>query len=130
MRNYYLVDNLISDASRQLLIKCVHVQANINPVYPVAESAWFQSVAARPEAQGLPTGVAGYVDFGSPDVERVLERHAAFLRAGGIRHVLNQDPVPSLNCASHDLLGDATWCTGIGLLRRLGWPFDAQVYWQ
>lgn len=130
LRGDYLVADLIADASRQSLIKSVHVQANIDPADPVAETAWLESVAARPEARGLPTAIVAYADFGSPDVERVLERHAAFPRVRGIRQVLNRHPDPSLNRAVRDFLGDEAWRTRIGLLRRLGWSFDAQVYWQ
>jgi len=130
LRGDYLVADLVSDAGRQALIKSVHVQANIDPTDPVAETAWLESVAARPEARGLPTAIVGYADFGSPEVVRVLERHAAFPRVRGIRQVLNRHPDPRLNRAVRDFLGDEAWRARIGLLRRLDWSFDAQVYWQ
>jgi predicted TIM-barrel fold metal-dependent hydrolase len=130
LRSDYLVTDLLADASRQRLIKSVHVQANIDPADPVAETAWLDATAARPEACGLPTAIVGYADFSSPEVQRVLERHAAFPRVRGIRQVLNRHTDPSLNRAARDFLGDEGWRTRIGLLRRLGWSFDAQVYWQ
>ena len=130
LRSDYLVTDLLADAGRQLLIKSVHVQANIDPADPVAETAWLEAVAARPEARGLPTAIVGYADFSSPEVEHVLERHAAFPRVRGIRQDLNRHTDPSLNRAVRDFLGDEGWRTRIGLLRRLGWSFDAQVYWQ
>ena len=58
----------------------------------------------------------------------MLERHAAFPRVRGIRQVLNPDP--SLNRAVRDFMCDEACLARIGLLRRLGWSFDAQVYWQ
>ena len=128
LRSDYLVTDLVSDASRQALIKSVHVQANIDPTDPVAETAWLESVAARPEERGLPTAIVGYADFGSSGIARMLERHAAFPRVRGIRQVLNPDP--SLNRAVRDFMGDEACRARIGLLRRLGWSFDAQVYWQ
>jgi predicted TIM-barrel fold metal-dependent hydrolase len=130
LRSNYLVGDLLADAARQSLLKSVHVQANIDPSDPVAETAWLESVAASPASGGLPTAIVAYADFSSPQVEQVLERHAAFARVRGIRQVLNRHPDPSLNRAPRDFLGDDGWRERIGLLRRLGWSFDAQVYWQ
>jgi predicted TIM-barrel fold metal-dependent hydrolase len=130
LRRDYGVDVLLSDAAHQSLVKSVHVQANIDPSDPVAETAWLESVAARPEARGLPSAIVGYVNFGWPDVEAWLERHAAFPRVRGIRQVLNRHTDPMLNRADRDYLSDPRWRDAIGLLRRHGWSFDAQVYWQ
>ena len=110
-------------------MKSVHVQANVDPADPVAETAWLESVAAAPGSHGLPTAIVGYVDFLRPDVEAWLDRHAAHPRMRGIRQVLNRHPDPVLNRADRDFLSDESWRRNLGLLRRHGWSFDAQVYW-
>ena len=123
----YLVADLLADAARQGLQKSVHVQANFDPSNPVGESAWLEAVAAE---AGFPHGIVGFADFSSPDVESVLERHSKHPRMRGIRQVLNRHPNPVLNRAPKDFLADETWQKNLGLLKRYGWSFDAQVYYQ
>jgi predicted TIM-barrel fold metal-dependent hydrolase len=48
----------------------------------------------------------------------------------GIRQVLNRHPNPVLNRAPKDFLADRIWQKNLGLLKRYGWSFDAQVYYQ
>jgi len=130
LRNHYRVTDLLADAARQSLVKSVHVQANVDPSDPVAETAWLESVAALPQAVGLPSAIVAYVDLSAPAAHAWIERHAAFPRVRGIRQVLNRHPDPKLNRAPRDFLNDEAWRTGLGLLVRRGWSFDAQVYWQ
>lgn len=129
LRRDYGIDDLLADAARQSLVKSVHVQANIDSADPVRETAWLEAVAALPQARGLPTAIVAYADFSRPDVDAVLERHAAFARVRGVRQVLNRHPDPVHNRAPQDFLSDPAWRSRIGLLRRFGWSFDAQVYW-
>jgi predicted TIM-barrel fold metal-dependent hydrolase len=129
LRENYLVTDLLADARHQSLSKSVHVQANVDPSDPVAETAWLEEVASHPRARGLPTGIVGYVNFLWNDVDAWLDRHAAFPRVRGIRQVLNRHLDPVLNRADHDYLSNDTWRRNVGLLRRHGWSFDAQVYW-
>lgn len=129
LRQDYLVSHLLADAANQSLVKSVHVQANVDPADPVAETAWLEAVASRPEARGLPTAIVAHVNFLWDDVEAWIDRHAAFPRVRGIRQVLNRHDDPVLNRADHDYLSSEVWRRNLGLLRRHGWSFDAQVYW-
>lgn len=126
----YEVGDFLADAANQNLVGSVHVQANVDPADPVAETAWLERVAARPGARGLPSAIVGYANLGRPDAQRWLDAHAAHPRVRGIRQVLNRHPDPKLNRADHDWLNDEAWRTNLGLLARRGWSFDAQVYWQ
>lgn len=126
----YLVGDFLADCASQNLQGSVHVQANIDPADPVAETAWLAQVAAQPASRGLPSAIVGYVNLASPDAERRLDAHGAFARMRGIRQVLNRHPDPKLNRADRDYLNDDTWRANLGLLARRGWSFDAQVYWQ
>lgn len=113
------------------LVGSIHVQANIDPSDPVAETRWLDGLAADPaNARGLPSGIVAWADFSTPAVEHLLDAHAqASGRMRGIRQVLNRHPDPRLNRAAHDFLSDASWRDRIGALRRHDWCFDAQVYW-
>lgn len=124
----YLVADLLADAARQGLQKSVHVQANFDPSNPVGETAWLEGVAA---ASGFPHGIVAFADFSSANVQAILDAHAqASRRMRGIRQVLNRHPDPKLNRAPKDYLASDAWVRNLGLLRRYGWSFDAQVYYQ
>ena len=130
LQENYLVADLLADAARQGLEKSVHVQANFNPADPVGETAWLEEIAAEPASRGFPHGIVAFADFSSPEVDSVLEGHARFARMRGIRQVLNRHADPKLNRAPKDYLADETWQANLGKLRRYGWSFDVQVYWQ
>jgi predicted TIM-barrel fold metal-dependent hydrolase len=113
------------------MLGSVHVQANIDPSDPVAETRWLDALASDPvNARGLPSGIVAWADFSAPSLDALLDAHAqASSRMRGIRQVLNRHPNPRLNRAVHDFLADAGWRDRIGALRRYGWSFDAQIYW-
>ena len=136
IRRSYLIDDLIADASAgpYELVKSVHVQAEWDHEGdPVGETAWLQGVADSPEANGLVSAIVGNADFFSPDVEGVLERHAAHPNFRGIRQMLNhsQDN-PALNfIKSGDAMDDPVWRNGYRLLEKFGASFDMQIWpWQ
>ena len=123
----YLPADLFRDAQRQGLEKSVHLQANWDVADPVGETRWVEKISAN----GFPHGIVGFTDFSSPDAQQVLEGHAeASKRVRGIRQVLNRHADPVRNRAPKDYLADETWVKSIGLLRRFGWSFDVQVYYQ
>lgn len=125
LQKNYLVPDLLADGARQGLEKSVHVQANAAD--PVGETAWLEEIAAE---GGFPHGIVAFADFSSSNVESVLEGHARYSRMRGIRQVLNRHADPKLNRAPKDYLADETWRANLGKLRRYGWSFDVQVYWQ
>lgn len=128
-KNYLLAD-LLADGARQGLAKSVHVQANFDPSNPVGETAWLEEVASHSDSRGFPQAIVAFADFSSETVHEVLDGHARFSRLRGIRQVLNRHTRPNLNRAPKDYLADATWQRNLGLLKRYGWSFDAQVYYQ
>jgi predicted TIM-barrel fold metal-dependent hydrolase len=122
----YLVEDLLRDAKGLALSKSVHVQANFDPSDPVGETRWLEKLAGE-----FPHGIVAFADFSSNDVEKTLEGHAAASkRMRGIRQVLNRHPNPVLNRAARDFLSDETWQQNLGLLKKHGWSFDVQVYYQ
>ncbi|MDP6821996.1 MAG: amidohydrolase family protein [Dehalococcoidia bacterium] len=136
IRRTYLISDLIADASEgpYELVKSVHVQAEWDHEGdPAGETAWLQGVADSPEANGLVSAIVGNADFFSPDVEGVLERHAAHANFRGIRQMLNhsQDN-PGLNFIDRgDAMDDPAWRDGYRLLAKFGASFDLQIWpWQ
>ena len=128
LQRSYLVEDLLLDGKGLALSKSVHVQANFNPADPVGETRWLEKIAQQ---SGFPHGIVAFADFASNEVHRILEDHAAASRrVRGIRQVLNRHPNPVLNRAPRDFLSDETWQKNLGLLKKHGWSFDAQVYYQ
>jgi predicted TIM-barrel fold metal-dependent hydrolase len=105
----YLPDDFLAETRFQNVERVVHVQAAIGSRDPVEETAWLQAHADR---TGVPHGVIAHADLAAPDVERTLERHAAFRIFRGIRD-LRYD----------DYLTDGQWLRGFGALER----FEAVV---
>lgn len=130
LQQNYLVADLLADGARQGLEKSVHVQANFDPSNPVGETAWLEEIAAAPGSRGFPHGIVAFADFSSAEIDSLLEKHARFPHLRGIRQVLNRHADARLNRAPKDYLADEVWQANLGLLRRYGWSFDVQVYWQ
>ena len=125
-RNYLLAD-YFSDMKSIRLVKSVHVQNGWDPRDPVGETRWLQGLAKQ---NGFPHAIVGFADLAAPGVEAILEAHCAFPNMRGIRQILNwhQDPVFRV-AARADLMDDADWRRGFGLLSRYGLSFDLQIYW-
>lgn len=130
LQRNYLIKDFLQDGARQGLEKSVHLQANFDPSNPVGETAWLEEVAADPASSGFPHGIVAFADFSSPNVQATLDGHHRFPRMRGIRQVLNRHANPTLNRAPDDYFASNVWQTNLGLLRRYGWSFDVQVYWQ
>ncbi|MFP6570063.1 MAG: amidohydrolase family protein [Dehalococcoidia bacterium] len=136
IRRTYLVEDLISDASvgSYELVKSVHVQAEWDHDNdPVGETAWLQGVADSPESNGLVSAIIGNADFFSPNIEDVLQRHAAHANFRGIRQMLNHSQDNSrLNFIDRgDAMDDPVWRDGYRLLAKFEASFDLQVWpWQ
>jgi predicted TIM-barrel fold metal-dependent hydrolase len=136
IRRTYLIGDLIADASAgpYELVRSVHVQAEWDhDSDPVGETAWLQGVADSSEANGLVSAIVGNADFFSPDVEEVLERHAAHSNFRGIRQMLNhsQDNAALNFIDRGDAMDDPTWRNGYRLLAKFGASFDMQIWpWQ
>ncbi|ASG20252.1 amidohydrolase [Nitrospirillum viridazoti CBAmc] len=105
--------------------KSVHIDAGAHPDDALKESAWLQGLADR---TGFPHGIVGYAALEAPDAERVLAAHAQSRNIRGIRQILNWHPDPAKTYTPRDLLPDAAWQAGFGLLAKYGLSFDLQIY--
>ena len=132
IRKDYLIADLFEDAKDQALVKSVHLEAGAHPEDAVAETAWLQEIADRPDSRGFPHGIVARADLAASDVEDVLARHCEYANVRGIRQMLNHDPDDPRFCFVTDggLMDDAAWRAGYASLERFGLSFDLQLWWQ
>ena len=124
-RNYLLADYL-RDASGQNLTKSVHVDAGMDPLHPVEETRWLQSIA---DEHGFPHGIVARAELNQKGVQRILEQHCQFPNVRGIRHIVNWHADSAKTFVQRDdLLRDPDWLSGFGLLRGFNLSFDLQLY--
>jgi predicted TIM-barrel fold metal-dependent hydrolase len=112
----YTIDDYLADVQPHGVVKAVHVQAAIGSPDPVRETEWLQDFADR---TGFPHGIVADANLKDPDVERVLERHAAHANMRGIR-----------DFSSGDYLVEDAWHRGFALLEKFGLSCDLDCTWE
>jgi len=128
IRRSYLPADYRADFAGAAVLKSVHVENGWDRRDPVGETRWLDSL--RASAPHL-AAIVAYADLSAPDVEAVLNAHrSASPLLRGIRQSLSWHDTTSLrSCASPDLMADAAWRRGFGLLQGLSLSFDLQIYW-
>lgn len=125
LRRNYLVADFMRDAEGLNVVATVHIQAEHDHRDVVRETRWLQDVADEPASRGIPQAIVADADFAAPDIEAVLERHAAFRNTRGIRHVLHR----RLNASPpYDPLENPAWVRNFALLQRHAMSFDMQLF--
>ena len=121
----YLLDDFLADMASIDLVKSVHIQASFADDL-VAETRWLQGIA---DERGFPHGIVGNALLEEADAEAVLEAHSAHANMRGIRQILSWHANPAWTFTERsDLMQDAAWRRGFGLLRRFGLSFDMMIY--
>ena len=121
----YLLDDFLADMASIDLVKSVHIQASFADDL-VAETRWLQGIA---DERGFPHGIVGNALLEEPSAEAVLEAHCAHANMRGIRQILSWHENPSWTFHERsDLMRDAAWRRGFGLLRRFDLSFDMMIY--
>jgi predicted TIM-barrel fold metal-dependent hydrolase len=124
----YLLPEYRHEGTDFEVIKSVHVQAEIDPADPVAETAWLQQIADDPMSDGMPNGIVAFCNLADPNAQDVLEANAGFANVRGVRHLLNTSTDPRLAFTPTDWLNDPAWQAGYSLLSRFDLSFDLQIY--
>lgn len=108
------------------VIAAVHVQANWDPSDPVGETRWLTAIHAR---HGIPTGLVGYANLASDDLDAVLDGHLTSKLTRGVRHILNWHSDPKLRFTDRgDYLTDPVWRQGCRALVERGLSLDTQIF--
>jgi len=126
IRRSYLIDEFLADARPQHVVKSVHLQMGWDFANPVGETRWLQGVA---DIHGFPHGIVGFARLESPDLDEVIDGHAAHRNFRGIRQILNWDPDPVRSFVDRpDYMTDPKWLAGFARLRARSLSFDLQLY--
>ena len=123
-RDYLLMDYL-ADAGDWRVDKIVHVEAGQPIGAHLAETEWLQAMA---DDHGYPQGIVAGVDLLDPDLEALLESHAARANVRGVRQIVCWHVDPMKTYTDRDLLQDPAWAAGLARLAQHGLSFDLQLY--
>lgn len=121
----YLLKDYLADTANWRVDKIVHVEAGQPHGAQLAETDWLQAMA---DDYGYPHGIVAGADLTDPDLDALLEAHAARSNVRGVRQIVcwHADPLKTYNPA--DPLLDPIWRAGFGKLARHGLSFDLQLY--
>lgn len=123
-RNYLLPDYLAHTAGWNVE-KIVHVECGMPIGAQLAETDWLQGLA---DAYGYPQAIVAGADLLAPDLDALLEAHAARPNVRGIRQIVCWHVDPLKTYQPRDLLPDPKWVEGFAKLARHGLSFDLQLY--
>jgi predicted TIM-barrel fold metal-dependent hydrolase len=123
----FLVSDYRTCTARQNIVNTVHMEAEWNPVDPVAESRWLTRLS---EAEGLPGAIVAQAWLDRDDVEEVLAAHASFPLVRGIRQkpkaaASPDDYVPNMPGS----MMDPKFRAGYALLEQHALSYDLQTPW-
>ncbi|WP_395652025.1 amidohydrolase family protein [Brevundimonas sp.] len=123
-RNYLLKDYL-ADAVPWRIDKLVHVEAGQPVGAQLGETEWLQAMA---DEYGYPHGIVAGVDVLDPDLDNLLEAHAARPNVRGTRQIVCWHADPLKTYTDRDLLKNPAWEAGLAKLAKHGLSFDLQLY--
>jgi predicted TIM-barrel fold metal-dependent hydrolase len=121
----YRMADYLAEAEGIEVLAVVHVDAGHDAADPLAETRWLQ---AQADAGAFPQGIVAYADLSKPDVEALLEAHAAHRNVRGIRQILNVHADPLFDYVGRHYLHEPAWRSGFALLEKFGLSFDLQIY--
>lgn len=105
--------------------KIVHVECGLPRGEHLAETDWLQSLAVD---GGFPQGIVAGADLLDPDLDALLEAHAARANVRGVRQIVCWHADPVKTYTPRNLVLDPAWEAGFARLARHGLSFDLQLY--
>lgn len=121
----YGLDDYLADAKGWNVVQVVHVECGLPPKDQLSETDWLQSIA---DQRGVIGGIVAGANLDDPDVEAMLEAHAAREAVRGVRQIVNWHEDPTKTYGPTDKLLDPQWRKGFALLAKYGLSFDLQLY--
>lgn len=125
----FLVKDFLANRGELQVTRFIHEEAVIDRSDPVRETRWLQGIADSPESGGIPHGIVAFADFGTPDIQQILEAHCVFANTRGIRQFAHEAYIDPEN-PKPSFLQDSSWRAAVGLCRDFDLVFDLQIYWQ
>jgi len=124
-RRDYLLQDYLSDTAGWRVDKIIHVEAGQPVGAQLGETDWLQAMADR---DSYPHGIVAGADLLDPDLDALLEAHAARPNVRGVRQIVCWHEDPLKTYTDRDLLRDPQWIEGFAKLAHHGLSFDLQLY--
>jgi len=121
----YLLKDYLTDAAGWRVDKIIHVEAGMPRGEQLGETDWLQATA---DAYGYPQGIVAGADLLDPDLDALLEAHAARRNVRGVRQIVCWHQEPRKTYTPRNLLEDPAWVAGLARLARHSLSFDLQLY--
>jgi predicted TIM-barrel fold metal-dependent hydrolase len=123
----YTIEDFLSDAQGQNLVKSVHLDVGYDPSDPVGETRWLQGIA---DIHGFPHGIVGFADLSRPDVADILDGHLEHANFRGVRGSMNYHLETAKTYQPRPEVSRTTeWRRGFAEVRQRGLSFDLQLYY-
>lgn len=119
----YLPTDFRADHDGIEVVASVHVQVGAAPGAEVAETEWLDKQGTRTR---LPSAIVAFADLTAPDLDAVLDAHAAAspTRLRGVRQIVSRHPSEDVG---PDLLESPAFADGLKRLATRGLSFDLQL---
>lgn len=124
-RRNYLVADYLMDTSAAEIAGAVHVECGLPLDKQLSETDWLNELA---DETGLPSAIVAGAVLEHPDADAHLAAQVARARVRGVRQIINWHADKAKTYSSRDMLDDADWQRGFGLLAKHGLSFDMQLY--
>ena len=121
----YGLEDYRADTAGWRVDKIVHVECGLPRGEQLAETDWLQSLE---DDGGFPQGIVAGADLLDPDLDALLDAHAARANVRGVRQIVCWHADPLRTYTPRDLLLDPAWEAGFAKLARHGLSFDLQLY--
>ena len=121
----YGLDDYLADTAGWNVVQTVHVECGLPSKDQLSETDWLQGLA---DTRGVIGGIVAGANLDDPGVEGLLEAQASRANVRGVRQIVNWHADPAKTYVPRDLLLDARWRKGYGLLAKYGLSFDLQLY--
>lgn len=121
----YGLEDYRADTADWRVDKIVHVECGLPRGEQLAETDWLQSLE---DDGGFPQGIVAGADLLDPDLDALLDAHAARANVRGVRQIVCWHADPLRTYTPRDLLLDPAWEAGFARLARHGLSFDLQLY--
>jgi len=127
LRRNYLPADYLRDVGRHRIVKTVHIEAEWDPLDPVGETRWLETLHRE---TGFPAACVAQARLDHEDVADVMAAQAAFPFVRGIRHKPHAAAAPdAVIRGAAGSMDDKTWRDGYGRLERHDLSFDLQTPW-
>ena len=131
MRHTYLAADYLRDVGDRNVVGSVHIEAVWDRARdPVEETAWLETLD---KPRGVAARYVAFAPLADPDVERLLEGHAACGRVAGLRETIRWHPDPAKRWTEAGLVDAPAFRRGLALLQHYGFvlellmnPFQAE----